>query len=55
MHDKDVQNKNQIKLLKLHYVLNDAISVCVTLSLYVDRIGTGLYSIHLGRVSMFYT
>jgi len=22
---------------------------------YVDRIGTGLYSIHLGRVSMFYT
>ena len=35
MHDKDVQNKNKIKLLKLHYVLNDAISVCVTLSLHI--------------------
>jgi len=22
---------------------------------YVDSIGTGLYSIHLGRVSMYYT
>ena len=29
MHDKDVQNKNQIKLLKLHYVLNDAIILVI--------------------------
>ena len=27
--------KIKIKLLKLHYVLNDAISACVTLSLHI--------------------
>jgi len=40
MHDKDVQNKNQIKLLKLHYVLNDAISVCVCVCLYTATLRT---------------
>jgi len=46
MHDKDVQNKNKIKLLKLHYVLNDATSVCVTVGLYA--------SLHLANIKFLH-